>query len=64
MSRQALTAKCKELWKKGKGQRRNAAEALENHDEDQLFEAGQFGDHDPMALLRTVWYFFTLHFGL
>ena len=37
---------------------------MENHDEDQLFEAGQFGDHDPMALLRTLWYFFTLHFGL
>ena len=28
----------------------NAAKALENHDECQLFEAGQFGDHDPMAL--------------
>ena len=35
----------------------NAAKALENHDECQLFEAGQFGDHDPMALELCGTYF-------
>ena len=33
-------------------------------EENVLFEDGQLGDHSPEALIRTVWYFLTLHFGM
>ena len=28
-----------------------------------FFEAGEFGDSNPVALQRTVWWFLSLHFG-
>ena len=29
-----------------------------------MFETGQLGDHSPEALIRTVWYFLTMHMGM
>ena len=44
-----------------KGKKPQAAQAI---DEDEaLFEAGEFGDSNPVALQRTVWWFLSLHFG-
>ena len=31
--------------------------------EEKLFESGAFGCHNPEALQRTLWWFFSLHFG-
>ena len=42
----------------GKGQKPNAAEERE------LFETGELGDHSPEALIRTVWFFLTMHLGM
>ena len=43
-----LSAKKKRRWEK----------------EDQLFGLGEFGDSNPEALQRTVWWLLSLHFGL
>ena len=44
-----------------KGNKPQAAQAI---DEDEaLFEAGEFGNSNPVALQRTVWWFLSLHFG-
>ena len=44
-----------------KGNKPQAAQAI---DEDgAFFEAGEFGDSNPVALQRTVWWFLSLHFG-
>ena len=44
-----------------KGNKPQAAQAI---DEDEaLFEAGEFGYSNPVALQRTVWWFLSLHFG-
>ena len=32
-------------------------------EEDTFFEAGEFGDSNPVALQRTVWWLLSLHFG-
>ena len=47
----------------GKGNKPQAAKALENDEEDALFEPGEFGDSNPLLLQRTVWWFLSLHFG-
>ena len=33
-------------------------------EQEKLFETGQFGDHDPLALQRTLWWFLFLAFWL
>ena len=40
-----------------------AARAIDEHEEDALFEAGEFGDSNPVALQRTMWWFLSLHLG-
>ena len=47
----------------GKGNKPQAAQAIDEDEEDTLFEAGEFGDSNPVALQRTVWWFLSLHFG-
>ena len=63
-SRRVLAAKHKSLVHEH--DRRNklqAAQAVDENEEDALFEAGEFGDSNPVALQRTVWWFLSLHFG-
>ena len=63
-SRRVLAAKHKSLVHEH--ERRNklqAAQAVDENEEDALFEAGEFGDSNPVALQRTVWWFLSLHFG-
>ena len=64
MSRETLAAKRKQLRSMGKGQKPNASKPITSEEEHRLFNSGQFGDHDPEALICTVWYFFTLHMGM
>ena len=55
-SRRVLAAKHKSLI--CEHDRRNevqAARAFDANEEDALFEAGEFGDSNPVALQRTVW---------
>ena len=63
-SRAALAAKRKLLRSMGKGQKPNASQSISSVDEDKLFESGQLGDHSPESLIRTVWYFLTMHMGM
>ena len=61
-SRRVLAAKHKSLVHEH--DRRNklqAAQAIDENEEDALFKAGEFGDSNPIALQRTVWWFLFLN---
>jgi len=63
-SRKVLAAKRKSLiHDHGKGNKPQAVQALEDNEEDVLFETGEFGDANPVSLQRTVWCLLSLHFG-
>ena len=62
-SRSALMAKRRQLVSKGKGNRPYATRALTESEEDKLFEEGFFGNQEPRALQRAMWWFLSLHFG-
>ena len=40
-----------------------AAQGIDENEEDALFEAGEFGDSNSIALRSTVWWFLSLHVG-
>ena len=46
-----------------KGNRPQACGELTITEEDQLFQLGLFGKHEPEVLQRTVWWVLSLHFG-
>ena len=60
-SRITLAARRKQLRSQGMGQKPNASKSITMDEENLLFENGQLGEHSPEALIRTVWYFLTLH---
>ena len=63
-STKVLAAKRKSLvHEHGKENKPQAAQAIDEDEEDVLFEAGEFGDSNTVALQRTVWWFLSLHFG-
>ena len=63
-SRKVLAAKRKLLvHEHGKGNKPQAATALEDEKEDALFKTGEFGDSNPVSLQRTIWWLFSLRFG-
>lgn len=64
ISRECLTAKKKQLKEMGLGNKPNAAESIEEADEDELFRSGGLGIDDADSLLRTIWYLNTMKFGL
>ena len=49
--------------RQGRGNKPNACRELTSKEEEKLFESGAFGCHNPEALKRTLWWFFSLHFG-
>ena len=61
--RQVVAAKRKSLVQNGFGNKPNATRELTEEEQEKLFETGQFGDHDPLVLQRTLWWFLSLHFG-
>ena len=48
----------------GKGNRPQRTMPLTDEDEEKLWSSGAFGLHDPMALLRVLFWYFTMLFGL
>ena len=63
-SRNVLEGKARLLREQGKGKRPNKSCRLSNDEMEQLWQSGQFGYHSPMALINTLWWLFTLYFGL
>ena len=63
-SRAVLEGKCKNLREHGKGKRPNKSNSLSESEVNILWEYGQLGTHCPMSLIKTIWWLFTLHFGL
>ena len=63
-SRKVLAAKRRSLVNThGKGNKPHAADALDDKEEDALFDSGEFGLENPVSLQRTIWWFLSLHFG-
>ncbi|KXJ06675.1 Uncharacterized protein KIAA1958 [Exaiptasia diaphana] len=62
--RAALKAKSKELKKTGKGNKPNAAEAITDDEISVLYEKELLGISNAEALINTIWYMNTIHFGL
>ena len=62
-SREVLSAQKKELVvRNAKGNHPEAARELTADEEDELFRLGYFGDSNPEALQKTVWWLLSLHF--
>ena len=62
-SRRVLAAKHKSLVHEHDRRNKLQAAQADDENEDALFEAGEFGDSNPVTLQRTVWWFLSLHFG-
>ena len=62
-SRSVLVAKRKSLVKEGRGNKPNASCELTDEEEAKLFETGKFGNHNPLALQRTLLWFLSMQFG-
>ncbi|CAB3994101.1 Hypothetical predicted protein [Paramuricea clavata] len=63
-ARKALQSKQKELKQKGKGNKPNASVALSEDEVKLLYEKELLGISSREALLNTVWFSNTIHFGL
>ncbi len=63
-SNEKLKAARKMLKKEGKGNKPNAAEALEEQEISILWETGALGEKSPESLQNTVWYLLTVHMGM
>ena len=62
--RNVLEGKATLLREQGKGKHPNKSCSLSNGKIKQLWQSGQFGYFSPMALINTLWWLFTFHFGL
>ena len=62
-SRKALNAGRKYLKSSGKGNKPNAADALEPIDIEQMWKCGALGDSDPKTLQETLWWLIATHMG-
>ena len=63
-SNAVLEGKARFLRENGKGKRPNKAKSLTTAEEEVLWESGKLGGHTPRALIKTVWWQLTQHFGL
>ena len=63
-ARKALRSKQKDLKPKGKGNKPNASVALTEEEIKLLHDKELLGTSTPEALLNTVWFNNTIHFGL
>ena len=63
-SRAVLEGKCKNLREHGKSKRPNKSNRLSESEVNVLCECGQLGTHSPLSLINTIWWLFTLQFGL
>ena len=58
-----MAAERKSLVKEGHGNKPNDSRELTDGEEAKLFETGEFGNHHPLALQRTLWWFLSMQFG-
>ena len=63
-TRKALVSKQKDLKRQGKGNKPRASSALSEDDIAVLYEKDLLGTSSPEALLNTLWFNNTIHFGL
>ena len=63
-TRAVLTAKQKSLKSSGKGNKPNASLSLTDSEVDELCHKGQLGSETPEAILNTLWFNNTTHFGM
>ena len=62
-AKQALEARSKELKKEGKGNKPKAAEAIIDEEVNILYDKQLLGISNAEALLNTMWFMNTKHFG-
>ena len=62
--RKTLQSKQKDLKQKGKGNKPNASVALTEQEIELLYDKELLGTSTPEALLNTIWFNNTIHFGL
>ena len=58
-----LEGKARKLREEGRGKRPNRSKNLTN-EEETLWKSGQLGSENPRALINTMWWLLTQHFGL
>ena len=63
-SRKVLEGKARKLREQGKGKGQNRCCSLTKEEEEVFWQNGQFGEGTPRALLNTMWWLLTQHFGL
>ena len=63
-SKQVLEGKAKQLRKAGLGKRPNKARQVSAEEEEILWKTGKFVSESPEALIQTMWWLLTQHFGL
>ena len=63
-SRNVLEGKARKLREQGKGKRPNQSRSLTKEEEEVHWQNGQLGRGTPRALLNTMWWLLTQHFGL
>ncbi|XP_028401230.1 uncharacterized protein KIAA1958-like [Dendronephthya gigantea] len=63
-SKQVLEGKAKLLRESGRGKRPNKARQLSQEEEEILWEKEKLGSKTPEALVQTMWWLLTQHFGL
>ena len=63
-SRKVLEGKARKLREEGRGKRPNRSKSLTNEEEETLWKSGQLGSGNPRALINTMWWLLTQHFGL
>ena len=63
-SRNVLEGKAILVREQGKGKRLNKSCSFRHGQKEQLWQPGQFGYHSPMSVTNTLWWLFTLHFGV
>ena len=59
-----MEGKARELRDKGMGHRPNKALAISKLEEEILWKSGQLGSETPQAIISTLWFYLTQHFGL
>ena len=59
-----LEGKARVLRESGKGKIPNKADSLTEAEVEVLWNAGKFGNSNGYSLTNTLWWLFTLHFGL
>ena len=63
-SRKVLEGKARKLREEGRGKRSNRSKSLTNEEGETLWKSGQRGSGNPRALINTMWWLLTQHFGL